>query len=216
MTIDRRPGFAPAPYQSRIDAWLEKISEYSQIGKSQDKLVTSEWEQGREIDRLLGEGGQVFFDILEPFKDLGWFKADNPDIYHEVYFRSTDPRLRGLDRDMFGGLTWGRRVTIHGYRKGFGGGDENVIVTLGCNEQGRHGEKVIDVHLNRHYSKFPPDLIMRIEDRVESWVDPGEKGAVVTLEEKNLKDMSGLEICRLAVSLAHIFAEEYPKKHKGA
>ena len=213
--VDRRAEAVPAPYQSRVDAWTEEISKYSRTGKGQSKRVTSEWEQKKEIDRLLAQGGQLFFDILKPFKDLDWIKADNPDN-PIVDFKSHDPRLRGLDREMFGYFDWGRWVTIHDYSKGTFGRDERATVTFGCSSQGRHGEKVIEMTFNGPIpdTSLGPQLIMRIEDRTESWIDPGKGGVVETVEEKNLRDYSSFDICKLAVSLAKIFAEEQLKRQQ--
>lgn len=216
---ERSSETSPLLYQSKIDAWIENIGVYQKKKEGTDEPRGSEWEEKEEIDGLLAQGGQLFFDILEPLKEHDWIKADNSDFHHKVYFDSGDPRLRGIDRNMFGDFAWGRSVTVHGYDEGDLGRDRKAAtITLGCSEQGRHGEKVIQMIYEGPIdgTTLGPQLIMRIEDRTESWVDPGKSGVVETVEEKNLCDFSSFDICKLAVSLAQIVAEEYSKKYQTA
>jgi len=185
-----------SPYKSRFDAWCDKVSEY-RVGDEQDKQQAVE---------LLGQGYQLFFEMLEPLKNEDWLRSEKPDGEKEIYVRTNDSRLRGFDSKLFAGDTiryqekWG--INIHSWNKF---SDESANLLIESAAHGSLGKKLVRIILKPYFS-FGPKGAMIIEDRILSYVGTFEE-EVVTTQDKRLSDYPALTICKLAVSCTQIFVE---------
>ncbi len=216
---ERTTETTPLSLAERINQWVEAIDKHLESGKGQRSFEEAGWPEWKETDELLAQGYRFFFEILEPLKEEGWIRAEQPDIHQHIFVETLDKRIRGFDPELFAGLgvrymdKW--EINIYEYRKMQYSKYEKVKLELGNAGLGDRGEKVIRIEYNPSHVSFSPGGVTIIEDRTFSYIRGGKNAQVETVQgEKKLHDYPGLTICKLAVSLVQIFVEEHAKKQQ--
>lgn len=194
------------PYKSRVDQWVDEVREYQ----------ASSQEPKSRTDKLLGQGYQLFFEILEPLKNEEWLSSENPNLEKGIYVRTNDPRLRRFDRELFAGDSiryqdeW--KVNIYNHYKS---SDEKAQLLIANAAHGSRGEKAIEIILKPYYhSGLKGDMVY--DERFNSYVRAFKGGNIDITQDKRLSDYPALTVCKLAVSLAQIYTEETLRKMQSA
>lgn len=206
MADTERSAESSLSLDERLLVWIDRVDKHPRSSESKDKQRTED---------LLIQGYQLFFEIIEPFKETKWIQAEHPDLHYQTWFDSRlDERVREFGK-LFGWLndSWG--IEIYGYGDSMWFTDSvEASVRLSCGQQGTHGEKMIRVLYappsDRGFSWSQGQ--MYVEDTTASWVRPRSNGEVGTEKEKNLYNYPGLSICKLAVVLADSFAKDQANK----
>lgn len=202
---ERTPEAAPLSLEERTLVWFYRVHNHPREPKD-----------NQSTENILTQGYQLFFEILEPFKDSEWIQAEHPDLHYRAWLNfKYDDRLSEFS-ELFGWLndSWG--VEIYGYKKRYLSDDVEASMRLSCGQQGTHGEKMIRVlYIPPSKGGFSqPHGQMYIEDTTASWLRWGAGGKLETVQEKNLYDYSGLFLCKLAVALAEGFVKKHAEKQQ--
>lgn len=177
--------------QQRTEAWFKDVNKHLDVNKPPQSL--------------LNQGYRLFFDYIEPYKQLPSFQSKEPSIFHRIWLTPGFKNRLGDFTDLFGSRygsqhSWG--VHVFGYRQVSAPGFTQATIWLTCGEQFTHGEKKIGVYLTEPiYTSRMIGGQMKIEDTSTGWIREGTNGAWEVAPDRSLMSYPGLAVCKLAVAI---------------